>query len=65
MSFEKAIQTIVTLNEEIKAVQVLMDAIRKNTEKLEKANSEMRARLLAIKKINNVENDDINSLCEV
>ena len=34
MSFEKAIQTIVSLNEEIKAVQVLIDAIRKNTEKL-------------------------------
>ena len=65
MSFEKAIQTIVSLNEEIKAVQVLMDAIRKNTEKLEKENSEMRACLLAIKKINNGENDDINSLCEV
>ena len=65
MGFEKAIQTIVSLNEEIKAVQVLMDAIRKNTEKLEKENSEMRACLRAIKKINNGENDDINSLCEV
>lgn len=65
MIFEKAIQTIVSLNEEIKAVQVLMDAIRKNTEKLEKENSEMHACLRAIKKINNGENDDINYLCEV
>ena len=65
MSFEEAIKTIIYLNEEVKAVQMLMDSIRKNTEKLEKENSEMHACLRAIKKINNGENDDINSLCEV
>ncbi len=65
MSFEEAIKTIIYLNEEVKAVQMLMDSIRKNTEKLEKENAEMYSCLRAIKKINNGTNDDINSLCEV
>lgn len=65
MSFEESIQTIISLNEEIKAVQMLMDSIRKNTEKLEEENAEMHSCLSAIKKINNGTIDDINSLCEV
>lgn len=64
MSFKKAIETIIELNEEIKAVKILMECIENNTEHLEKDNAEMSSCLRAIKKINKNKNDAIDALCE-
>ncbi len=64
MTFEKAIECIIELNEEIKAVQILMSCIERNTEHLEKENAEMSSSLRAIKKINREKNEAISALCE-
>ena len=64
MTFEKAIEHIIELNEEIKAVQILMSCIERNTEHLEKENAEMSSCLRAIKKINREKNEAISALCE-
>jgi hypothetical protein len=64
MSFEKAIKTIIELNEEIKAIKILMDCVEDMTENLEKDNAEMASCLRAIKKINKNKNDSIDALCE-
>ena len=65
MSFEEAIKTIIDLNEEIKAVKILMDRIERNTDKIESKYAEMSACLRAIKKINENENEAIDALCEM
>ena len=65
MSFEEAIKTIIDLNEEIKAVKILMDRIERNTDKIESEHAEMSACLRAIKKINKNENEAIDALCEM
>lgn len=64
MGFQEAIETIIELNEEIKAVKILMECIENNTEHLEKDNAEMSSCLRAIKKINKNKNDAIDALCE-
>lgn len=64
MSFLEAIQTICNLNEEIKAVEILMSRIKDNTEVLEKENAEMASCLTAIKKINRKKSEAIDALCE-
>lgn len=64
MTFEKAIEHIIELNEEIRAVQILMSCIEKNTEHLEKENAHMSSCLRAIKKINREKNEAISALCE-
>jgi hypothetical protein len=64
MSFEQAIKTIVDLNEEIKAVKLLMAYIESNTENLESENCKMSSCLRAIKKINREKNEAISALCE-
>lgn len=64
MSFEQAIKTIVDLNEEIKAVKLLMAYIESNTENLESENCRMASCLKAIKKINREKNEAISALCE-
>lgn len=64
MSFEQAIKTIVDLNEEIKAVKLLMAYIESNTENLESENRQMSSCLKAIKKINRGKNKAISALCE-
>ena len=64
MSFEDAINTIVELNEEIRAVKFLMGVIESNTESLEEENAEMSSCLRAIRKINRNKNEAIDALCE-
>lgn len=64
MTFEKAIEHIIELNEEIKAVKILMACIENNTERLEKENAEMSSCLRMIKKINREKNEAISALCE-
>lgn len=64
MSFKQAIETIIGLNEEIRAVKILMDHIENNTDHIEKDNAEMSACLRAIKKINHGKNEAIDALCE-
>lgn len=64
MRFEEAIKTIIELNEEIKAVKILMERIERNTDKIESENAEMSACLRAIKKINASKDEAINALCE-
>ena len=64
MSFEQALNTIIELNEEIKAVRILMDYIESRTETLETDNAEMSACMRAIKKINGNKNEAIDALCE-
>ncbi len=64
MTFEKAIGHIIELNEEIKAVKILMACIENNTERLEKENAEMSSCLRTIKKINREKNEAISALCE-
>ena len=64
MTFEKAIEHIIELNEEIRAVQILMSCIERNTEHLEKENAEMSTCLRMIKKINREKNEAISALCE-
>ena len=64
MSFEEAIKAIIDLNEEIKAVKILMDRIERNTDKIESENAEMFSCLRAIKKINKGKNEAIDALCE-
>ena len=65
MRFEEAIKTIIDLNEEIKAVKILMDRIERNTDRIESEHAEMSACLRAIKKINKSENEAIDALCEM
>lgn len=64
MSFQKAIETIIELNEEVKAVEILMKCIKNNIDHIEKDNAEMSSCLRAIKKINKNKNDAIDALCE-
>lgn len=64
MSFQKAIETIIELNEEVKAVKILMECIENNIVHIEKDNAEMSSCLRAIKKINKNKNDAIDALCE-
>ena len=64
MSFQKAIETIIELNEEVKAVKILMKCIENNIDHVEKDNAEMSSCLRAIKKINKNRNDAIDALCE-
>ena len=64
MSFQKAIETIIELNEEVKAVKILMKCIENNIDHIEKDNAEMSSCLRAIKKINKNRNDAIDALCE-
>lgn len=64
MTFEQALNTIVELNEEIRAVKFLMGVIENNTENLESDNAEMSACMKAIKKINGNKNEAIDALCE-
>lgn len=64
MSFERAIKTIVDLNEEIKAIKFLLGYVQGNVENLEKENAEMSSCLRAIKKINREKNEAISALCE-
>jgi prefoldin subunit 5 len=64
MRFEEAIKTIIELNEEIKAVKILMERIERNTDKIESEHAEMSACLRAIKKINASKDEAINALCE-
>jgi prefoldin subunit 5 len=64
MSFEDAINTIVELNEEIRAVKFLVGVIESNTETLEEENAEMSSCLRAIRKINRNKNEAIDALCE-
>ena len=64
MSFQKAIETIIELNEEVKAVKILMKCIENNIDNIEKDNAEMSSCLRAIKKINKNRNDAIDALCE-
>ena len=64
MSFQKAIETIIELNEEVKAVKILMKCIEHNIDHIEKDNAEMSSCLRAIKKINKNRNDAIDALCE-
>lgn len=64
MSFQKAIETIIELNEEVKAVKILMECIENNIDRIEKNNAEMSSCLREIKKINKNKNDAIDALCE-
>ncbi len=64
MSFNEAIGKIIELNEEVKAVKILMERIGNNIEGLEKDNAEMSSCLRAIKKINKNKNETIDALCE-
>lgn len=64
MSFEQAINTIVDLNEEIKAIKLLLGYVESNAEILEKENAKMSSCLRAIKKINREKNEAISALCE-
>ena len=64
MSFQKAIETIIELNEEVKAVKILMECIENNIVHIEIDNAEMSSCLRAIKKINKNKNDAIDALCE-
>ena len=64
MTFDEAVKTIIDLNEEIKAVKILMDRIDRNTDKIEHEHAEMYACLTAIKKINNGKIEAIDALCE-
>lgn len=64
MRFQKAIETIIELNEEVKAVKILMECIENNIDHIEKDNAEMSSCLRAIKKINKNKNDAIDALCE-
>ncbi|MBQ2775150.1 MAG: hypothetical protein IJF40_04605 [Clostridia bacterium] len=64
MTFNEAINTIVELNEEIRAVKFLMGVIENNTEHLEEENAEMSSCLRAIRKINGNKNEAIDALCE-
>lgn len=64
MSFEQAINTIVELNEEIRAVKFLMGVIESNFEDVETDNAEMSSCLRAIKKINGNKNKAIDALCK-
>ena len=64
IEFEEAIQTIVNLGEETKAIKILTERIERKTERIEKDNAEMSACIRAIKKINKSENMAIDALCE-
>ncbi len=64
ITFERAIQHIIDLNEEIRAVKILMERIERNTNEIEQENAEMSSCLTAIKKINNGKNEAIDALCE-
>lgn len=64
MSFERAIATIIELNEEIKAVELLIACIKGNIDKIEEENAEMNACIRAIRKINRDKNEAISALCE-
>lgn len=64
MNFNKAIETIIELNEEIKAVKILVACIENHIEHLEKDNAEISSCLRAIKKINKEKNEAISALCE-
>ena len=64
MSFEQAIQTIIELNKEISAIEVLMRSVKSNIELLEKYNAEMSFCLRTVKKINGGKNEVIDALCE-
>ena len=60
----EAISIIIGLEEEIEAVQILLERIKRKTDKLEKDNAEMSSCLRAIKKINKSENMAIDALCD-
>lgn len=64
IKLEEAIQTIINLGEEAKAVKILMEHIERKIEIIEKDNAEMSACIRAIKKINKSENMAIDALCE-
>ena len=64
ITFETAIKHIIDLNEEIRAVKILMERIERNTNEIEQGYAEMSSCLTAIKKINNGKNDAIDALCE-
>lgn len=64
ITFETAIKHIIDLNEEIRAVKILMERIERNTDKIEQEYAEMSSCLTAIKKINNGKNEAIDALCE-
>jgi len=64
MSFEKAISTIIELNEEFKAIEILIACIKGNMNKIESENAEMSSCIRAIQKINRDKNEAISALCE-
>ena len=64
ITFETAIKHIINLNEEIRAVKILMESIERNTEKIEHEHAEMSSCLTAIKKLNSGKNEAIDALCE-
>lgn len=64
IKLEEAIQTIINLEEEAKAVKILMEHIERKIEIIEKDNAEMSSCLRAIKKINKSENMAIDALCD-
>ena len=64
ITFETAIKHIIDLNEEIRAVKILIERIERNTDKIEQEHAEMSSCLTAIKKINNGKNEAIDALCE-
>lgn len=64
IKLEEAIQTIINLGEEAKAVKILMERIERKIEIIEKDNAEMSSCLRAIKKINKSENIAIDALCD-
>lgn len=59
-----AISIIIGLEEEIEAVQILLERIKRKTDKLEKDNAEMSSCLRAIKKINKNKSAEIDALCD-
>lgn len=60
----EAINIIVSLEEEMRAVQILMERIERKINKCEKDNAEMSSCLRAIKKINKNKSAEIDALCD-
>ena len=64
MDFARAISTIIELNEEVKAVEILIACIKGNIARIEEENAKMSSCLRAIQKINRDKNEAISALCE-
>ena len=65
MSISEIIQEIEINGYEEEVMQILLQKIFEDNRRCRDERAEYRASLIAIKKINNKKNDDIDALCEL